>query len=121
MASIRTSEQLHALMEERKRINQRKRELERKKYEKAREFIKQALNNKKKNEEPVKQSKPKLTFKVTTYTSPLYERYTFEGDLYQTREELMEAEDRNEGAIQWSNWNRLVNQTRKWIEENLKH
>lgn len=112
MASIRTSEQLHALMEERKRINQRKRELERKKYEKAREFIKQALNKKKKNEEPVKQSKPKLTYKVTTYTSPLYERYTFEGDLYQTREELMEAEDRNEGKINWRVWDMLVDKLR---------
>ena len=111
MASIRTPEQIKALMEERKRINQHKRELERKKYEKARELIKQALKEKKKKEEPVKQQS-KLTYKVTTYTSPLYERYTYEGDLYQTREELMEAEDRNEGKINWRVWNMLVDKLR---------
>ena len=40
-------------------------------------------------------------------------------ELYQTREELMEAEcDPNEiGQINWDNWDRVVKETKKWIKQ----
>lgn len=39
--------------------------------------------------------------------------------LYQTREELMEAEcNPNEiGRIDWENWDRVVRETKKWIRQ----
>jgi len=41
----------------------------------------------------------------------------FEEDLYQTREELKEAEKRGEGKINWSKWDGLVNKLRKSWEK----
>lgn len=38
---------------------------------------------------------------------------TNESDLYHTREELMEAEKRGEGAINWDVWDKLIN-NRQW-------
>lgn len=47
--------------------------------------------------------------KYSIYHSNLIERETPTDDLYTTREELMEAERRGEGAINWTLWNELVN------------
>ena len=40
-------------------------------------------------------------------------------ELYQTREELMQAEcDQNEiGRIDWDNWDRVVKETKEWIRQ----
>ena len=35
------------------------------------------------------------------------------GDIYETREELMEAEKRGEGKLNWEFFNKLVNEVRK--------
>ena len=35
------------------------------------------------------------------------------GDIYETREELMEAEKRGEGKLNWDFFNKLVNEVRK--------
>ena len=122
--ALRTPEQLQQMLEERKRIQQRKKEKEREKYKKASEAIKQELKKRKKyqeNQNNTVQEPLKYKYSLTIYQSPLIERETAETDLYQTREELMEAEDRLEGEINWSVFDRLINETKKWIEENLKH
>lgn len=49
------------------------------------------------------------------YHSNQVERDTREEELYQTREELMEAEERGEGSINWTLWNKLVEQGRKQL------
>lgn len=57
--------------------------------------------------EATEPSKP--SFKTySIYRSSLIERNTSENDLYLTREELMAAEDRGEGAIRWDIWDKLV-------------
>lgn len=38
-------------------------------------------------------------------------------DLYYTREELKEAEDRGEGQINWKTWDRLIEQGKQEIKE----
>lgn len=42
-------------------------------------------------------------------------------DLYETKEELQEAEERDEGRINWDRWDKTVQETKKLIEEELKH
>lgn len=42
-------------------------------------------------------------------------------DLYTSREELQEAEERDEGRINWDRWDKTVEETKKLIEEELKH
>lgn len=53
--------------------------------------------------------------------NPKYEWFDIRDldNLYQTREELMEAEcDQNEiGRINWDNWERVVKETKKWIRQ----
>ena len=108
--ALRTKEQLELLFSERKRINERRKERERKRYKKASEAVKKALAKKHKQQTPTQPQSPLKRFiSITIYQSNLIERETAEEDLYQTREELMEAEDRGEGAINWELWDKLVN------------
>lgn len=107
--ALRTPEQLQQMLEERKRIQQRKKEKEREKYKKASEQVKQELKNRKIQENQNTVQEPlKYKYNLTIYQSPLIERETAETDLYQTREELMEAEDRGEGQINWEVWQQLI-------------
>lgn len=55
------------------------------------------------------------------YNTTDHERNPNEEDLYTTREELMEAEERGEGKIRWDVFDKLVEEfKRKWKEEDLK-
>ena len=109
--SLRTPEQLQQMLEERKRIQQRKKEIEKKKYKKASEAIKQELKNKlQENQKNIVQEPLKYKYSLTIYQSPLIERETASTDLYQTREELMEDDT---GEINWDIWDKLVDNIRK--------
>ena len=46
--------------------------------------------------------------KKNNLNNEVHLRETREDDLYQTREELMEAEERCEGRINWEIWNKLI-------------
>lgn len=59
--------------------------------------------------------------KLRTYHTTTIERFSAEEDLYTTREELMAAEERGEGAIRWDVWDKLIAKGRKWNEEHFKH
>lgn len=48
-----------------------------------------------------------------TYHSNQVERFTPEEDLYLTREELMAAEERGEGKINWDVWDKLIAKARQ--------
>ena len=53
---------------------------------------------------------------IPIYHSNQFERDSAEDDLYLTREELMEAEARGQGAINWDFWDYLTEQTRNMIK-----
>lgn len=57
---------------------------------------------------------------IFIYHSNLVERTSSDRDLYTTREELMKAEERCEGRINWEVWNKLVKETRRQIKEMMK-
>lgn len=109
MANIKTKEQLQLLFEERKRIQQRKKEIEKKRYKRLSESTKKLLM--KKNKAEHKQTPPepqKLTYfklSINIYSSPLIEREPRDEDLYTTREEIMNDPT---GEINWNVWDRLV-------------
>lgn len=115
--ALRTKEQLELLFQQRREINERKRERELKKQKERQERLKRFKDERLptifKKTQPVQNKQPqrqiKCSFSITIYQSNLIERETAEEDLYQTREELMEAEDRGEGAINWELWDKLVN------------
>lgn len=119
--ALRTKEQLQLLFLERKRINEKRRERERKRYKKASEAVKKALAKKHKQQTPTQPQSPfKCSLSITIYGSHLIKRETAEDDLYQTREELMEAEDRFEGEINWELWEQLIKKYREWEERTFK-
>lgn len=111
--ALRTKEQLQLLFSERKRINEKRKERELKKQKERQERLKRFKDERLptifKKTQPVQNKQIKCSFSITIYQSNLIERETAEEDLYQTREELMEAEDRGEGAINWELWDKLVN------------
>ena len=55
------------------------------------------------------------------YTLKYIERETAEEDLYQSRDELKEAEERGEGKINWENWDKLVEQTQQQLQDYNQH
>lgn len=115
--AIRTEESLHKLFEASRARQQRVKEQETKKYRKAQESTKKALADKLsiKQEKVAQkaQKQPQITFRV--YNIKYVERFADEDDLYTSREELMEAEQRGEGKIKWDKFNELVEQTKQML------
>ncbi len=110
MANIKTKEQLQQLFQERKAINNRKKEQEKKRYKRASEAIKKILLSKHKAEHKQTPPKPLKTLNFNIYSSPVVEREPREEDLY-SKDELLNIETlfpEEEGRINWSVWNQLV-------------
>lgn len=137
MTKIRTSTQLKQLFNETRARREKKLQEERQKRlqqrqetykqlcKRADELIKQAQEEeKRKKMEYLSTLMPKRSQKplkqeiryITVYNSNLIEREPNDRDLYLTREELMEAEDRGEGLINWSAWQRLIEETKQLLQ-----
>ena len=120
---IRTEESLQRLFTESKRRQQRLKEQEREKYKKASQSVKKAIADKlstKDEKTPQKaQEQPQIELSRTIhiYNVKYIERFADDEDLYQTREELMEAERRGEGKINWDKWDELVNKTKNDLKK----
>lgn len=136
MTKIRTSTQLKQLFNETRARREKKLQEERQKRlqqrqetykqlcKRADELIKQAQEEeKRKKMEYLSTLAPKRSQKplkqeiryITVYNSNLIEREPNDRDLYLTRDELMEAEDRGEGLINWSAWQRLIEETKQLL------
>lgn len=120
---LRTPEQLQQMLEERKRINERKRErkerIENERRERLKRFKDERLPTIFKKTQPVQNKQPKIkSFQV--YNSNQVERDTTEEDLY-TLYELQNIEKLypNEyGRINWSVWFALVEKTHEKLSIN---
>ena len=121
--AIRTKESLEKLFEASRLRQQRLKEQETKKYKKASQSVKKALADKLSIEQDKvaqkAQKQPQIEFSRTIciYNTKYIERYASDEDLYQTREELEDAEPNN---INWKLWDELVRQTKLQIYENAK-
>ena len=120
---IRTEESLQRLFEASRLRNEKKKRLQEQKYKKAKQAVKKALGDKlstdkeKTPQNDWKQPQIELSRTIRIYNVKYIERFADDDDLYQTREELMEAERRGEGKINWDKWDELVNKTRKELEK----
>lgn len=136
---IRTQESLQKLFEE-SRLRQEKKQLKLQKeeekrqhklnkqkeieaYRKAQESIKKALAKQQSKQQKIEQQKAQKQLKIeysrtiAIYHTKYIERFADEDDLYTSREELMEAEQRGEGKVNWDKFNEIVNKTRKELEK----
>ena len=121
--AIRTKESLEKLFEASRLSSLKRKQKEQLKYKKAQESVKKALakqQSKKQEKTPQKaQEQPQIEFSrtITIYNTKYIERFVGDDDLYQTREELMEAESRGEGKIKWDRFDELVNKTKKDLKK----
>lgn len=119
-------ERLNKLFQLSKDKKQRQKELERKKIKKIQDETRRNIQKQLKREKALEKKKElekekqnllltqaKRVFNVYLKHTKTLERDTAEDDLYQTREELQEAEKRGEGKINWDVWNSLVNKFRE--------
>lgn len=56
---------------------------------------------------------------VRIWHNPYIERAVSDNDLYLTREELQEAEKRGEGKINWEYWDRHMEESRKFLQNDF--
>ena len=124
--SIRTQASLQKLFEASRERQQRLKEQETKKYKKAKESIKkelalqQSIKQEKRSQKAQECETEPFTRIIYIYNTKYVERFADYNDLYQTREELMEAERRGEGSIRWDVFNEIVEQTKKILNNGKK-
>ena len=120
---LRTEESLKKLFAESRARNEKRKQDEKLKYKKASQSVKKALADKLsiKQEKLAQkaQKQPQIEFSRTIciYNTKYIERYASDEDLYQTREELEDAEPNN---INWELWDELVRKTKLQIYGNAK-
>ena len=121
----RTSEQLKEWLsrEKEKRLHQQELERKRQQQIKAQERFKKLQHKKhmakleKQAQEALKHQNQPLSRTLAIYSTKYIERFATENDeLYQSREELKEAEARGEGKIKWKKWQELVYLTKQQLQ-----
>lgn len=115
---IHTQESLQRLFEASRLRNEKKKQEEQLKYRKAQESTRKALADKLSTKDEKLAQKPlkqEIRY-ITVYNSNLIEREPNDRDLYLTREELMEAEDRGEGKLNWYLLDKLIEETKQLLQ-----
>lgn len=116
---IHTQASLQRLFEASRLRSLKRKQQEQLKYKKAQESIKKALAKQQSKEQEKtsqnnwKQQTEPISRTICIYNTRYVERFADENELYQTREQLKEAEQRGEGKINWTLWQELVNKTRQ--------
>ena len=120
---LRKEESLKKLFAESRARNAKITQKEQLKYKKASQSVKKALADKlfikqeKVAQKAQKQPQIESSRTICIYNTKYIERYASDEDLYQTREELEDAEPNN---INWKLWDELVKQTKLQIYGNAK-
>ena len=120
---LRTEESLKKLFAESRARNAKRKQDEQLKYKKASQSVKKALADKlsikqeKIAQKAQKQPQIELSRTICIYNTKYIERYASDDDLYQTRDELEDAEP---NCINWKLWDELVRKTKLQIYGNAK-
>lgn len=120
---IRTQESLQRLFEASRLRQEKKKRLQEQKYRKAQESIKKALakqqsNKQKKTSQNAQEQQIEVFSRtIIIYNTKYIERFADDDDLYVTREQLKEAEERGEGKINWKLWDNLVQKTKQQLKK----
>lgn len=123
---LRTEESLKKLFAESRARNAKRKQQEQLKYKKASQSVKKALADKlsieqeKVAQKAQKQPQIESTRFISVYNTKYIERYASDEDLYQTREELEDAEKRGDGKLNWKLLDKLIEETKLQIYGNSK-
>lgn len=116
--ALRTQASLEKLFAASRARNEKKKQQEQLKYRKAQESIKKELalqqsKEQKKNAQKGWKQHPDEFYKLLNiYRTKFVERFIDDMDVYKTREEIIQAEQRGEGKINWNFFDYLVQQTK---------
>ena len=123
---LRTEESLKKLFAASRARNEKRKQKEQLKYKKASQSVKKALADKlsikqdKVAQKAQEQQIEAFSRTLCIYNTKYIERYASDDDLYQTREQLKEAEAIGEGKIKWDKFDEIVEQTKLQIYGNSK-
>lgn len=133
--SNKTQESLDKMFTQSRLFKQRQRqkEKERRKKEKlqlkkAKQLMQKTLQKIKQVEEEKEKKKQEKIERKKLYSSYYYfklwrtnliERETTEDDLYNTWDEIKEAEERNEGKLNWTALQRIINDTKTMLNQSI--
>ena len=123
---LRTKESLKKLCTESRARNEKIKQDEQRKYKKASQSVKKALADKlsikqeKVAQKAQEQPQIELSRTICIYNTKYIERYASDEDLYQTREQLKEAEAIGEGKIKWDKFDEIVEQTKQILNNDKK-
>lgn len=128
MGRLRTQEQLKELFNERKRIQQKKVEQQKKRYRKASEIVKKALSDKLSIEQKqidcrANEGHSDTHFNNSINTSRYVGRFAYEDDVFQSWDELREAElnPKENGRLNWDKLFQIIEQGRKEVEQAVEN
>ena len=127
MGKLRTKEQLKELFNERKRIQQKRIEQQKKRYRIASEIVKKALADKQSNEQKQTDCSPINMTTEAHFENPIKPsrytgRFTYEDDVYQSWDEIKQAEQfpNETGRLNWDKLFQIIEQGRKEVELAVK-
>lgn len=111
---LRTSEQLHELFRERKRIQEKKQLQKQKQKQEQKQLLLQVRKERQKRLKQAEQQQ--LTAKAETtieITIAIPTDYSNDENLFQTREELHQWEQEHWPCINWNRWDEIVEKTKQ--------
>lgn len=114
MGKLRTQQQLQEFFRLHREKQLRKKQREIKTVEHKKQHI---LDNTKEQEKKALKRLEKYVYRsqrtIIIYNSRYVDRFQADDEVYKTREELKQAEERNEGKIQWEVWDKLIEKTKR--------
>lgn len=117
MGKLRTQQQLQEFFRLHREKQLRKKQREIKAVEHKKKHI---LDNTKEQEEKALKRQEKYVYRsqrtIIIYNSRYVDRFQADDEVYKTREELMEAERRGEGKINWTFWDKLTAETKQQLK-----
>lgn len=117
MGKLRTQQQLQEFFRLHREKQLRKKQREIKAVERKKQHI---LDNTKEQEEKALKRLEKYVYRsqrtIIIYRSKYIDRFQADDEVYKTREELMEAERRGEGKIQWDVFDKLIEETKQQLK-----
>lgn len=117
MGKLRTQQQLQEFFRLHREKQLRKKQREIKTVEHKKQHI---LDNTKEQEKKALKRLEKRIYRsqrtIIIYNSRYVDRFAADDEVYKTREELMEAERRGEGKIQWDVFDKLIEETKQQLK-----
>lgn len=117
MGKLRTQQQLQEFFRLHREKQLRKKQRKIKAVEHKKKHI---LDNTKEQEKKALKRQEKYVYRsqrtIIIYNSRYVDRFAADDEVYKTREELMEAERRGEGKIQWDVFDKLIEETKQQLK-----